>query len=576
MQEARPKVLCHNGASCPCPWCDVHSSDNGKVYGYCSPIEYADYDFEEMLEYAGTGEYSSESSKSVQIGVTDPSEYTRTTTDMERIYNIVERANAKYKNKTMSKTRLIQIRRETGFDDKSDILLRPDLKAMHPLHAVQIPIHRCLLLGLVSDFLKYIFLELNEESSSWDILKPNSEGVTKLATAPEGIIQSCAQTDKCINTKIRNGFRVSNLLPFVEVYSCFLFNEEACGFKTLSDTAAKAWGLLRRGVLHFIRDEKYIFDDLEQSRAHAINSLLEYAKLCEEHMPCLCTQNMHIALCRLPDQEEFCGRANITHDLHMERNIRMVKGYERSYRQRHKIPFVQRLIEQSMIPWLSQYKGHPPSHGGSVQDMDFPLADNGTCMIGKASTYPSLFEASLILDRCLQALPEGTREQDHREWQVLSHSAAFLQLFNRVEKIESITNNKEASTFSKIVVIDYDGKEERLALVRILWRITHLGHTRFRGAIVDILHKAEPIQSDDFGNVYRYKKFSTAMMSLGPCDFVQEDFEQTSFLIDLEDIRDKVCLFVRPDDLAHQTPPQDGFYWVYCATSRSRSVVGGL
>ena len=571
---ARPKILCHNGAmaSSPCPWCDFHSSGNGKVYGYCSPIEYTDYDLEEMLEYAGTGEYSSESRKSVQIGVTHPSEYKRTKTDIETMYNIIERANVKYQNKSMSKMRLTQIRRETGFKDKSDILLRPDLKAVHPIHAVQIPIYHCLLLGLVSDFLKYIFLELNAESRSWDILKPNSEGVKKLATAPEGILRNCDQTDKCIDTKIWSGFLVSSLLTFVEVYSCFLFNEEACGVKTLSDTAAKAWGLLRRGVLYFIRDDQCMVDDFQQSRADAINNLLEYAKICEEHMPSLCTQNMHIALCRLPDQEEYCGRANITHDLYMERNIRMIKEHEKSYRQSHEISFVKRVLEKSITPWLSQHMGHALSHKENAQgeDMDYPLADDGTYMIGKGSTYPSFFEGSLILDRCLQALPEGTEGHDQGEWQVLSHSAAFLQQINRVEIIKSMENKKETLKFSKIVIIDHDG-EERLALVRTLWRVTHLGHTRFRGAIVDIFHKAESIQSEEFGDLYRYRKHFTDMMALGPCDFVEEDFEQTSFLINLQDIRGKVCLFVRPDDRSHQAPAQDGFYWVYCATSRSRS-----
>jgi hypothetical protein len=576
---ARPKILFHNGAmaSSPCPWCDFHSSGNGKVYGYCSPIEYTDYDFEEMLEYAGTGEYSSDRKKSVQIGVTHPSGYKRTKSDIEKIYSIVERANTKYCKKIISKLRLSQIRRETGFKDRSEILLRPDLKAVHPIHAVQVPIYHCLLLGLVSDFLKHIFLELNVENSSWDILKPDQEGVKKLATAPDWIIRSCDQTDRCIDTRIWSGFLVSSLLTFVEVYSCFLFNEEVCGFKTLSETASKAWGLLRKGVLYFIRDERSTFDDLEQSRSNAVQNLLDYAKICEEHMPSLCTQNMHIALCRLPDQEEFCGRANITHDLYMERNIRMVKEYEKSYRQNHEVSFVKRVLEKSVTPWLSQHMGESLSHDPTreEEDCDCPLAGDVACMIGKGSIYEPPFEANIILDRCLEALPEGTEGLDYSHWQVLSHSSAFLQQFNRVERIISMQNNKETLKFSKIVVVHYNG-EERLALVRNLWRVTHLGQTRARGAIVDIFHKAESIKSEEFGNIYRYRKFWTDMMSLKPCDFIQEDFEETSVMLNLEEIRGKVCLFIRPDDRGQQTSSQDGFYWVYCATSKSRSGVGRL
>ena len=573
---ACPKILSHRGAmaTCPCPWCDFRSSGNGRVYGYCDPVEYKAYDLVEMLAYAGTGEFHTENTKSVQIGVTDPAQYKHDEARLRQIHSTLEEANQRYQDGSLSKLRVAQIQKETGYSDKSDIIWRSDLKAIHPIHAVQVPIYHCLILGLVSDFLKHIFIELNPDNPAWEVLKPHPEGVKKIRSAPEGITMNCEQSDRCINTELWSGFLISSLLTFLEVYSCYLFNEDVCGFKTLSNTAAEAWGLLRKSVLYFIRDEEAMFDNWEESRTRALCNLVEYAKMCQKYMPSLCTQNLHVAVCRLAEQERYCGRPNICHDLYMERNIRVIKEFEKSYRHNHERSFVKRVLEKSVTPWLSEHMQHALSHNPKPSESatDSPSSDSMTHMMGKGTACESSLEASTLIHHCAEACdPDQISVTGVSNWTVYKHTSCLLHRFNRFEIVKSIESNKETQRFSKIVLVMYGG-EKRLALVRKFLRVALHGETLARSALIDIFHPAPAIHSECFGSVYQYRKHFENNALLGPCDFIQKDFEETRCVVDLEQIITKVSLYVREEDRVQaHGGPSDGFYWVYCATSRSKS-----
>jgi hypothetical protein len=88
-------------------------------------------------------------------------------------------------------------------------------------------------------------------------------------------------------------FRIEDTVRFLETFSKFLFNDTVMGCKTLSVDARRAWGYLRRGLMHHLRYST----GCEQvgKRKQAQKELLEFAKICEEVRPLQkCNSKMNV------------------------------------------------------------------------------------------------------------------------------------------------------------------------------------------------------------------------------------------------------------------------------------------
>lgn len=119
--------------------------------------------------------------------------------------------------------------------------------------------------------------------------------------------------------------------------------------------------------MYFLRDPEDPFDadTIQILRENARRDLIEYAKFCEEHIPSLCVQNLHIGICRLFDQEQFCGRPNICHDSFTERAIRHLKKIP--YRRNHEKSFVYRQLYRECRMNLARTHDIENPSGGDVK-----------------------------------------------------------------------------------------------------------------------------------------------------------------------------------------------------------------
>lgn len=573
--KAREKLLKCRGAAAqrPCPYCCIESSGNSKIFGYCKPVEFDDFVLEHLISYSDPGEVKpKELKKSVHIGVTDPKEYKYDVKQMKERSDLVERAN----KSGLSKLRKLQVHRVTGLNDKCHIIWRPDLKALHPIHAVQLPLYHLLLLGLVSNFLEYMFGSRADGEQHVE-MKPNNHGVIKIREAPKGITGNCDLQDKCIDTTNWSGFLISSLSCFLETYSCFLFNEEVTGFRTLSAKAGEAWNHLRSAVLYFLRDTEEIFDDWQYHRNEAQSHLEAYAKICEEYMPELCVQNLHVAVCRLADQERFCGRPNISHDLFMERTIRWLKQYK-SIKNNHEKTFVMKELLKSSLTWLNSHMADESPNVHPAQEQ--AVSDEQAVLFDEISSDESYLMG--VGTRPVESGLEAALLESHKmgqspgvhEWKVFLHPSALLKQFNKCEVLKSMLNDQEQTNFSKIIIFRQDDTE-RLAKVKSFFRITQDGQTVSRGAICDVLKYAEAIHSPYYGTVYKYRKHYIGRERPTLWENSDEDFEARDWCIDLRDVVTKVCHYIRPDDQDNPRVLSDlnssAFYYAYCATSKSRS-----
>ena len=569
--KAREKLLKCRGAAAkkPCPFCSFESSGNSKIFGYHKEVEYDEFNLNTMLYYSGTGEVPPVGKVKVQMGSEDAERIKYGIEDLRDRTEICEAAN----NSDMSLLRKKQIHRVTGLNGKCDILWREDLKAIHPIHCVYLPLYHLLILGIVDDFLKYIFKTKLDEWEAGDVMQPNREGVLELQKAPSGIIRNCDLKDPCIDTKNWSGFLISSLSTFVETYSCFLFNEEVCGFQSLSPFALKAWGHLRKAVMYFIRDSEEVFDDWTRRRQEAQDNLLQYAKICEEHMPSLCVQNLHVAVCRLADQEAYCGRPNISNDMFTERTIRILKQFD--YRNNHEASFVKRHLEKEALMRLSEDMGY---------DIALKLRKSDDLHPSRAMLYDDINGKSHLLG-CGRmadiALTNAVLHSVSASQETLStltllqHSSAVIHSGNRYETVKSLLDDQEIKKFSKIALVKWQGVS-RLAIMKTFLRVVKDGQTQLRLAVCDLFHSAEAIHDENCGTVYRFRKFRKGRKDMEIDDYVEEDFEARDICIPLSDVTTKVCQYVRQEDLnktmiRNDTHVHHGYFWVYCGTSLARS-----
>lgn len=113
-------------------------------------------------------------------------------------------------------------------------------------------------------------------------------------------------------------------LHFAETLAKFILRSSGGTGSVLRGHTKEMWELLRRGMLYYLRADPLpgVADNLED--AHA--ALTQYAQMVEEHFPpAMCTYLLHIAICRLPDQERQWGKVCYSTEFWVEFMIQMAK-----------------------------------------------------------------------------------------------------------------------------------------------------------------------------------------------------------------------------------------------------------
>lgn len=577
---ARHKLLhCRNAAAkLVCPWCWTTSSDDkkSKIFGYAAPISSPVYDWADLLK---NGKNSTPTGAiQIQVGVTEPHTYKVTMDQHRQRSNLVHHLNSnpdKY-----HKSHVQEVCKRIGISGKCHISW--ELKTLHPLEFVHLPLYHILFLGIVKDFLKHVFREDTTGVEIHEAIIPNSGGVKQFDRDRTRILLNCDMADMCIDLHNIGGWLISSLVGFVEVHSCFMFNERVMGTPVLSKVGTQAWGHLRRAVMYFLRDseETMSLSDWKhgrgkEARNNARGHLVEYAKICEEYMPALCVSNLHISICRLFDQEEYSGRPNICHDLFTERVVRHLKKI--SYRKNHEKSFVYRqLYREGRLELARKYgiKQGESAHAPQLEKYD--ISDELTCLLGageECHPFDGVYQqtqslyTSLLDDQNVDINSTHPWGPQHR---VFSHAELYLKHPDRFETIKSLRCLKEVRKNSKVVLIRFERKE-RLALVTTFSRVARGHKTLARYVHCHLFKYLKPDDDQNTGTVYRYRHsgpLSTSPVWVGEhCD---EDFEEMDVTLPVECIIGKVVQFISPV-LYSEDGNRNTYHMVYCARSRSRS-----
>ena len=579
---ARHKLLkCrHASAKLVCPWCWTTSSntDKSRIYGYASRVVSPEYNWDDLLRNGVNSNPISE--REIQLGVTDPQIYKVTMEQHAQRSSILEYMES---NKDrFNKTHVDEVCKWLGLSGKCHISW--NLKTLHPLEFVHLPLYHILFLGIVKDFLKHVFRPDNSGVEQHEDIVPNSRGVNMFAKARRMILLNCDVNDPCIDLNNISSWLISSLVAFVEVHSCFMFNEKVMGVKVLGDVARKAWGHLRHAVMYFLRDpedemtmEDWKCGNGKRLRDTAKQNLIEYAKICEQYMPSLCVSNLHISICRLFDQEEYSGRPNICHDLFTERVVRKLKKF--SYRKDHEKSFVYRqLYREGCMEMAREYSiGGGELTGNTTREGDqYDISTSGTYLMGSGKEcYPfdGIYQQTKAMHESIMNVEnvDGNLMHSHAEsYKIYRHSELCLKHQDRFETIKSISCLKEVNRNSKVVLIRIEG-EERLALVETYSRLVLEGRTLSRFVLCHIFNNKSPDNDPDTGKLYRYRH-SGSMPSSSVCasEYCDEDFEERDVILPVESIIGKVVQFISPV-LHIESETGREYHMVYCARSRSRS-----
>lgn len=570
---ARHKIMCSRPAASlhTCPWCWVESSpsERSKVFGYAKPIQHQVFNWDDFLQMRHS-DIKPIRTQDIHIGITPESEYKVTLEEHKRRSEILDTLN----RSRVSTSFKVTAKKHLGLSGKSHISW--GLKALHPLQFVYLPMYHLLFLGIVKDFLKHIFRPDKALAPVSDVMAPNKSNFKEFASARERIILNSDIAEECISLDNMHGWLIAPLIAFVEVHSCFLFNEEVSGFSLLSKPCKRAWGFLRRAVMYFLRDtdDPFDADTIQILRENARRDLIEYAKICEEHMPSLCVQNLHIGICRLFDQEQFCGRPNICHDLFTERAIRHLKKFP--YRRNHEKSFVYRQLYRECRMNLAR-----------THDIENPSEEMSNSIDANASRYDPIGndKTHFLLGKGVQVLESDKLYSDAmgllqdiddedtlaglgHDLFVFKHKEMSRHIGNRFETVKSLQSNRETLKNSKLVLINCRG-QKRIALVTAFFRVSDASKTRLVGFECHLYKRHDLIQDDDTGTVYRYRHYiGNEGGSVQLYSFSDDDFEEKHVTFRADCIIGKLVQFISPQAILEG---EKRFVVVNCVLCKSRS-----
>lgn len=219
------------------------------------------------------------------------------------------KAMIKARQNLITKTSLRQIRRNSGAKGLSVIHYMLPYCDYNNLFIV--PVAHVLLYGLVASFISYILKDGCKHQLSSATRKIITERGKDI-----GVTSEFGRSYKDV-IQYKGSYRMENWLHFTLVFSHYLFMGDI-----LPEPLREMWELLQMIVLHYCHGIPYSQLDADQAAA----ALKHYASLVEANFEReMCTYNLHIAVCRLPEQERQRGSAAVMMEFVVERAMQLFK-----------------------------------------------------------------------------------------------------------------------------------------------------------------------------------------------------------------------------------------------------------
>lgn len=410
---------------------------------------------------------------------------------------------------------------------------------LHRVNCYPLPFYHLIALGLVKQFITYLYKEGTDKFAIR--LKD------KLAALETNFVINCELGRPYTELSKCGLYVIEEIVRFMEIFSVVLFNDQVTlGNAHLTSEAKKAWGYLRRGLSFYMNPESDVADS--QARLKARQELLEFGKTCEkvcmhtewyivnccdeyskillQEMPTLCSQNLHIMLCRLDDQEEKLGKGVIQNELYVERSLNIFKS----------------TVTGSVDPTRSGVRKYLDyarcrelisETGDDYLNIDDDIRLDNT----KDDLSKLLFKGRLPTEEekkiTQDALGPGLRLQESDIWVHTGASVCRKYTSSEFRSMQHVREKNRNSTF--VIVREGDGKMN-LARIRFFVRV-NTGPKTHRLAVCDVVKPPQKICDIDTGNLLFIEQSANADETL---------FARTKVPMDLEKLVCPTCYWATP------------------------------
>jgi len=141
-----------------------------------------------------------------------------------------------------------------------------------------LPFGHTVFLGVVKDFVHLMLGSLPASTNSGLVISSEAKKMIKAAEAAPVLTSDFGRPFKSVVEK-SGSYVMENWCRLIEVYSVYIFSPDVHGEEVLPPLAKKAWGHLRRFVMHHMRGHSTI--DPRASRQAKVE-ILEFAKIMDE------------------------------------------------------------------------------------------------------------------------------------------------------------------------------------------------------------------------------------------------------------------------------------------------------
>jgi hypothetical protein len=207
-----------------------------------------------------------------------------------------------------------------------DCVLRLHLPYIDYRWFMRLPISHCFLFGMVKQFWRYAvrWKSGNQTYGPETVISLSTKDIHKLKkTLNASSIQAHCDFNRPFAGLDTIGlWEMEDWMRWTEIYSTFV-RMDIVGVE-LNPLAFEIWHHLRKAVLHYMYSSD-ASDYGQDVRDVARKNLIAFGVLAEQHLPVLCTSNLHRAVCWLPIQETWLGLVAFLNELWGERGLRPLK-----------------------------------------------------------------------------------------------------------------------------------------------------------------------------------------------------------------------------------------------------------
>ena len=220
------------------------------------------------------------------------------------------------------------------------------------------------------------------------------------------------------------------------------------------------------------------------------------------------TYNLHILVCRLPEQEDTCGPASKDIELWVERSIQRLKKSTkyRTTEYPEKIAVKRIIMEQQMQklkssrPDLRTFDDLVPAYRAADirGDIDTGSSAFGSQLLGRGKEISATEEEELkpSIDRLMRTRPEiNWTPEDTAQADILSHSAALKSGDEIIDSLQNRRARSRCSHYVRIAITLRSGNNSIfIARVNKFLRVTSSGSDEVLRLASCTLFKATAVQ----------------------------------------------------------------------------------